>query len=177
MNASAKPGNNGKPSIPFFAVRARMHEYYRQLMETPGRIEQVAGGFALGVFFALSPWHGFQLLITLAFCALFRLSLAAGATGTMVFNIFVAMLILPIELEVGRLVLNSGPMHLPHGMKFNLEGVRKLLDTGLEILLPWFVGSVIVGGSIATLSYFWLRGALRTYRKRIYLRRHHGPDA
>ena len=158
-------------------LRRRATEYYQRLMETPGRIDQVAGGFALGVFFGFSPWHGFHFLLTMAFCALLRRSYAAGMLGAIVFNVFTGLFIFAAELEVGRRVLGIGRIRLPPELKFNYHGLRQLFTAGAHIFLPYLVGSVIVGGVAAVISYFWLRTSLKAYRERVYLRKHHGPDA
>ena len=160
-----------------FSLRGRAHDYYLKLMETPGRIDEVAGGFALGVFFGFSPWHGFHLLLTLAFCALLRRSYAAGILGAVVFNAFTALFIFAAEMEVGRRVLHTGRIRLPPELKFNYVGLQQLFRTGKVIFYPYLVGSLIVGGLAAAISYFWIETALRAYRKRVYLRKKHEPDA
>ena len=167
-----------EPPAPFrLNLRQRARDYYFKLMESPGRIDQVAGGFAIGIFFGFSPWHGFHLLLTFAVCALLRRSYAAGALGAIVFNAFTAFIIFPVELEVGKRVLHSGRIRLPPELKFDYVGLRQLLHSGERLFWPYLVGSLIVGGVSAAVSYFWVETALRAYRQRVYLRKKHEPDA
>ena len=157
-------------------LRRRLADYYRRLLESPGKIDEVAGGFALGIFFGFSPWHGFHFLLTLAFCVLLRRSLAAGIIGAATFNVFTAVPIFALELKLGRLLLGGPPMTLPE-LSFNLKGLGHLYRSGATVFYPYLTGSVIVGGVAAAGGYLWLRTSLRAYRRRVYLRRKDGPDA
>lgn len=176
MTAPAcQPGPD--PSPPGrLTLRARARDYYRRLMECPGQIEEVAGGFALGVFWGFSPWQGFHFLLTIAFCALLRRNMAAGVIGATVFNAFTALPIFAIELELGLLLTGQPPLTLSN-MSFDFEGMRRLMEAGKSVFIPYLIGSLVVGSAAAAVSYFWLKGSLKAYRERVYLRRHHGPDA
>jgi hypothetical protein len=157
--------------------RRRLADYYRRLMESPGKIDEVAGGFALGIFIACSPWLGLHTLLVLALCTLTRRSLAAGIMGSLVFNPLTGVFIFAAELELGRHLLHRRHLSLPRGLTLDYEGLKLLLHASGHLFLPLLIGSLIIGGAAAVIAFFWLRTSLRAYRRRVYLRRKSGPDA
>jgi uncharacterized protein (DUF2062 family) len=153
-------------------LKKRLSDYYTELMNTPGRINDVAGGFAIGVFVALSPWMGLHTVLVLALAFLFRKSLAAAILGSLVFNPFTGIFIFSLEFELGALISGSPPVEFPSHLSFDLNGLRELWRMGAGIFYPLFFGSLVLGTAAAVFSYFFVRRSLVTYRSRVYLKRH-----
>jgi len=143
-------------------------------MTLPGKIEDVAGGFAIGVFIGFSPWHGFHLVLAAALAALFRKNVAAGLLGAMVFNPLTSLLILTAEFKLGRIMTGSPPIEFPAHVTYDLEVLHALWRLGEEVFYPVLFGSLVLGAAAAVAGYFLVRRFLAAYRRRVYLKRH--PD-
>jgi len=153
-------------------LRKRISAYYTALMSTPGRIDDFAGGFAIGLIVALSPWLGLHTVLVLALATLFRKSLAAAILGSLVFNPLTGIFIFSLEFKFGALISGSPPVEFPADISLDLKGLQELWHAGAGIFYPLFFGSLVLGTAAAVLSFFFVRRSLVTYRSRVYLKRH-----
>lgn len=153
------------------SIKRSIQDYYSKLMNSPGRIEEVAGGFALGVFIAFSPWLGLHTVTALLLAFILRKSYAAAVLGTLVFNPMTGMFILLADFQVGKAFLRLEHVYMPPHLSFDLDGLSHLWRSGIEIMYPLFVGSLMLGLVAAAASYFLARRSLHVYRARIYARR------
>jgi hypothetical protein len=159
-------------------IRKYISDYYQKLMKLPGRINYVAAGFAIGVFFGFSVWHGLHLVLSGIFASLLRKSVAAALLGAMVFNPLTSVLILTAEFKLGRIISGAPPIEFPTPITYDLDGLKALWHSGTEIFLPLLYGSLVLGTLAAIISYFLVRRSLAAYRQNIYLKRHGDePDA
>lgn len=155
----------------FDGLKKKLGEYYDELMNMPGKIDDVAYGFAIGFMVGMVPWYGLQTAITVAFTRLFKKSMAAGVLGSIVSNPFTALPLFFVQYRIGRIILGTPKMKLPDNFAFDLELLHTLYVMGEDALYPILVGSVIVGIIGSVLSFFLVRRSLIAYRKRIYGRR------
>lgn len=154
------------------ALRHYLSDRYNRLMNMPGKIDDVAMGFAIGVFFAFSPWLGLHTALTFVITLVLRKNFAAGILGSLVFNPFTGPFIFYLEFAVGRRLLGAEKLSLPRGMTVDFHGLKLLWHAGFDVLYPLIAGSLVLGSLMAVLSYFLLQRALQVYRAKIYLKAH-----
>ncbi len=113
-----------------------------------GTPEEVAKGFALGIFIGMTPTFGVQMPIAF-FCAwIFRENKLAALLGVWVTNPLTAPFIYASEYEIGRLLLGMERLRLPG--EYNLESISHL---SWNILAPLCVGSFIFAVLFGSISY------------------------
>jgi len=144
--------------------RALSFRYYlEKLLEMRERPDETAKGLALGVFVGFLPINGFQVLVAVAIAAVARVSKLAAAIGTHITNPWTTIPILFLDYYVGCLVLNKESC-IPHLSSFSLSSI---LEAGKELLIPTFVGGMILGALFSVLSYFGVKSFLESYVEKL----------
>ena len=129
------------------------------LEEPPTR---VAAAFALGVFIAFFPILGIHSAMALALAVVFRLNKVAILVGAWTNNPWTIAPIYTAGTLMGCLVLGVSPASLGdvdwslHGRAF----YESLLAGFRPLLLPFVVGSLLLGAVAGTLSFLVLRPVL-----------------
>lgn len=114
-----------------------------------GLPEEIARGVALGIFIGMTPTFGFQMVIALFLAYLLRENRLAAILGVWITNPVTAPFIYAIEYEMGRLMLNLERARLPQ--EFTLQAYTNL---GWHVLSPLWVGGILAGLILGSLSYF-----------------------
>lgn len=120
--------------------------------------ERTAFAFALGVFIAFTPTFGFHYLTALIVFWILRLNLPALLLGTTVNNPFTIAPIYSFCLWIGLLLVGGKEPRQPITWDrsiWDLEGVRALLLQLKPLLVPFLVGTLLVG-TISSLLSYWL---------------------
>lgn len=144
----------------------RLRPLLRLLQNFRGSPEAIAGGFSIGLFLALTPTIGVQLLIAVFLATFFKLSRPATLFAVMVTNPLTIAPIFTFNYWVGRLFF-EGPsvgevsrqlLRIAKEMaKLNVWEVgaqmRAFAGIGQDILIPLIVGSLLVAAASAALSY------------------------
>jgi len=131
--------------------------YLQKLTELHESPDRTARGLALGVFIGFLPIIGFQVIVAVTIALLTRASKVAAAVGTHVTNPWTTIPILILDYYVGCFVLGKR-VCTPH-VDFGSFGA--LLNSGKEILIPMFVGGLILGSIFSVLSYFGMKRLLQ----------------
>jgi uncharacterized protein (DUF2062 family) len=131
--------------------------YLDKLLQLKDRPDEAARGLAIGVFIGFLPIIGFQVIVAVTISLFVRASKVAAAVGTHVTNPWTTLPILVLDYYVGCLVLGRHAC-LPN---LNLSSFHSLLACGKEILVPMFVGGVLLGTLCSVLSYFGMKRLLQ----------------
>jgi hypothetical protein len=110
--------------------------------------EDIAKGFALGIFIGMTPTFGFQMVIAVFLALLLKENKIAAAVGVWITNPLTAPFIYALEYESGRLLLGMDHARLPK--ELSLAAVKSL---GWDVLLPMTVGGVLYGALCAVFAY------------------------
>lgn len=110
--------------------------------------DEIAKGFALGIFIGMTPTMGFQMPIAVFLAMLFKENKLAALLGVWITNPLTAPFVYALEYEVGRILLGMDRVQLPR--EFTIDIVR---DLGMGVLLPLCAGSLVLGVLCAALSY------------------------
>ncbi len=135
-----------------------------------GLPEEIAKGVALGIFIGMTPTFGFQMAIALFFAYLLKENRLAAVLGVWITNPVTAPFIYAIEYEMGRIIMSLPRVHLPEELT-----VKAYAVLGWDILFPMWVGGIISGLILGSLSYYLtLRAipAVKGWRVPRWARRH-----
>jgi uncharacterized protein len=116
-----------------------------RMRESP---DEIAKGFALGVFVGLTPTMGIQIPIAIVLAMLLKENKLAAALGVWVTNPLTAPFIYALEYEIGRVLLGMERARLPEELSLGI-----ISELGWGVLLPLTVGSLILGAICTALAY------------------------
>jgi uncharacterized protein (DUF2062 family) len=143
-------------------LRARIRQKWDQLKAENASPEQLGLAFGIGVFWAFSPFHGFQFLLCLASAWLFRLNKLAALLGLSITLPPVVPAVIFLGVQVGALILHQ--QFLP----LSISQLRELGGNHLakELLLDLLVGGLVVGAVIGTVAGLLATRVIRRQRAR-----------
>ncbi len=134
-----------------------------------GSPEAIAGGFSLGLFLALTPTVGVQIVVAVFLATIFKLSRPAALIAVMVTNPLTIPPLFTFNYWVGSRVFDGPSVREVYGYFLKITGQMARLDfwevgaqlkiflqAGREMLLPLIVGSLAVASVSALLSYILL---------------------
>ena len=154
-------------------ISRRTRHYYRRLvrsiLRTNDSPRQIAGGVAVGMFFAFTPTVGFQMILAALFATILRCSRLPALVVVYVTNPFTAIPIFSVCYVLGVGVIERFGFRTlrfesiqkflvcPEDWGFWETIYRKLIEMsalGWEGLLPLWLGGVIAGGTSAAVAYY-----------------------
>jgi uncharacterized protein (DUF2062 family) len=135
--------------------------YLKKLLELRDKPEETARGLALGVFIGFLPINGFQVLVAITIAALTRVSKIAAAIGTHVTNPWTTIPILIIDYYVGCLILGRKTCLLC----FNFKDISSFLSYGFSLIVPMFIGGIVLGTIFSVLSYIGFKNFIHSIKK------------
>ena len=113
-----------------------------------GTPDEIAKGFALGIFLGMTPTFGFQMAMAVFFALLLRENRLAALIGVWISNPFTAAFIYAAEYEIGRILLGMDRVRL--SIQFNFDTFKSL---SWEVYLPMWLGSLVLGTVCAVICY------------------------
>ena len=140
--------------------RRWLREHSLKLLAIRDTPEAIAGGVAIGIFFAFSPFIGLKEISTIFFAWLTRCNIIAAVLAVTAHNILLP--IMPVifrwEYDIGYWLL-SQPHHFPPPLlKAHWEGHKwRSWITIFTIGKQFLVGSLVCTTPAAVLSYFLTR--------------------
>lgn len=133
---------------------------FRALHEVRDEPKEAAKGFALGVFFAMTPLVCIKLVITVLLASLFRWNRAAATIGVLTANPLTVPIIFSSAYFVGSIILGMDSA-LDINTLFSQQGIAQLLSESKEIVLAMMIGGTILGAIAGFIAYYAAFFALR----------------
>ena len=174
MSANSNSSSSQRKGA-FFVRRLKvvLRRWLRRILFQKDTPESIAAGTALGMFIALTPTVGLQMLIAVTLATLVRVNKVAAALLCWITN---PLTIPPIYYGCYRLGLLIMPEYRLRdvGKKFdelaNAESLKVYFVTitklGVEVYVPMFVGSLVLGAIFGFLAYPVTLRAVKAYRER-----------
>lgn len=146
-----------------------------RLRSSPHRI---ALGCSLGVFAAVTPLLGVQMLLAVALAIMLRASVRAAVLGTFIGNPVSWPLIWGATYAAGCALLGRDILPPPGGVEQQLttigdavrdaspERLDRAADALMPVLTPMLTGSLLVGLITAAISYYILKRVVAGSRAR-----------
>ena len=162
----------------------------QRIRDTP---EKIALGFACGALATFTPLFGLHFFVAAFFAWILRANVVAGLFGTIVGNPLSFPFIAAASLGLGRFLLGGSGKDvdgegvlsafgdvaallwnsLKGSLGFHVENAvswavtkSRFHDFWEQVMVPYFVGGLVVGLFIAVASYFLFRPAIAAYQKR-----------
>ncbi len=126
-------------------VRDKLHEAIGE--ETNER--SLAAGFAVGVFFSLTPLVSLHMVLALLVAIIFRLSKVAAIAGAWVNNPYTMPFVYYACFRLGKWIMGT---HIPTPAFDQLQ-LATILRAAKPYAAPLFLGTTIVGILAALLAY------------------------
>jgi uncharacterized protein (DUF2062 family) len=150
--------------------RRWLHEHSLKLLAIRDTPEAIAGGVAIGMYFAFAPLFGFKTLLAVFLAWVTRCNVLAAVLAVMLHEIifFLMPLIYWWEYALGHWLLSS-PHEWPRalaGFDFHHLHVRKLWENLLSAGRPLLVGGCLLPLPLAGVSYVITRPLVSRHQRK-----------
>ena len=134
-----------------------------KMVKDPLPPEDVAAGWALGMFIGCSIPFGFQLVISIPLAVMMRVSKIGATVGTFITNPVTIFFIYPVQTWVVNKVVFNGSLSFSRlmEMEWTWEAVRKL---GVDAMLSFFIGGIVLALILSPITYFTVKRIIIRYR-------------
>ncbi len=126
-------------------IRDKLHEAIGE----EGNAKNLAGGFAVGVFFSFTPLVSLHMVLALLVAIIFRLSKVAAMAGAWVNNPYTMPFVFYACFRLGKWMMG---VHLPTPVFEDLR-LTTILRAARPYAAPLFLGTTVVGLLAALLAY------------------------
>ena len=154
----------------------RAYKYiFKRVSRIPDKSHAIAIGVACGVAVSMTPFVGFQLLLT-ALCAfILRGNIVAGLLATAIGNPITFPFIWVGSYKLGNLIigqsaLSHGKIHFIELFKDMKEAIvmldfNLLIENVLPILIPMTIGGTIMAIISGFITYYLIIGMVDEYKR------------
>ena len=127
--------------------------------------EDVAAGWALGMFIGCSVPFGLQLIVAVPLAMMMRVSKIGATLATFITNPVTIFIIYPAQTYVANLLFFGGTLSFDSlcGVEWTWEAVRRL---GAEAIASFFLGGFINAVVLTPIAYFLVLHIVRASRVR-----------
>jgi uncharacterized protein (DUF2062 family) len=139
--------------------RPGLRERFRELLTIRDTPHRVAATFAAGLFLGISPLLGVHTVMALVVAWIFRLNKVVILTGVFVTNPWSIVPIYSFCIWVGILLL--GTENINPGLQGRPLSMIDLYGALGNLMMPFVVGTVLVGTVSSALSYFVVKGVIQ----------------
>lgn len=135
---------------------------YNQIVTMHDSPHHVALGFGMGVFLGILPFTGTLAAITMA--VIFKFNKASALLGSVVTNTWLSVVTFAIAGKIGCALLGYDWKIIydqAHDVVFHFTWASLWKTASIKIILPLFLGYLIVGALSGLFSYWVIRIVLR----------------
>ncbi len=151
-----------------FNPRRWIHEHSLKLLAIRDTPEAIAGGVAIGVFFAFAPIFGLKTVLTIFFAWVTRSNIIAAVLAVTAHDLILPLM--PViyywEYGIGYTLLN----HAWPPVKLRMHGAWQSWHSGIHFLLtvgkPLLIGGVLFSAPLAGISYFLTKTLMVRHHRR-----------
>ena len=132
--------------------------------------EDIAAGWALGMFVGCAIPFGMQLVIAVPLAMMMRVSKLGATLGTFITNPVTIFFIYPAQTFVVNKLLFHGSLTYSKlaGIEWSWEAVRRL---GAEVMVSFFLGGFLLAIVMTPATYFFVRRLVVHARARRAMKR------
>lgn len=127
--------------------------------------EDIAGGWALGMFIGCSVPFGIQLIIAIPLAMMMRVSKLGATLGTFITNPVTIFFIYPAQTFVVNKLLFGGSLTYSKlaETEWCWSAVRRL---GAEVMVSFFLGGILLAVIMTPITYFFVKRLVVKHRAR-----------
>ena len=147
------------------SLRSYWHALKAKMVKDPLPPEDVAAGWALGMFVGCAVPFGLQLIVSVPLALMMRVSKIGATLGTLITNPVTIFIIYPAQTWAVNRLLFGGSLTFQRlmDMEWTWHSVRRL---GAEAMVSFFLGGLALGMIFSPLTYFLVRRLVLWYRRR-----------
>ena len=150
------------------SLRAYLRDLREKMVRDPLPPENVAAGWALGVFVGFSVPFGLQLLVSVPLAMMMRVSKVGATLGTFVTNHLTIFVIYPVQCWVGNRLLGGDLSY--DAVNYALREVvaeksfESVISLGGNLFEAFFAGGILFAAVSTPLTYWFVLRAVKRYR-------------
>ncbi len=154
------------------SILGNISRFRRKVVREKLPPEDIAGGWALGMFIGCSVPFGMQLVIAIPLAMMMRVSKLGATLGTFITNPVTIFIIYPAQTYIVNRLLFSGTLSFSRLMEteWTWHAVRRL---GAEVMASFFLGGIFLAAILTPITYFVIKALVIRFRART---KHH-PSA
>ena len=139
------------------------HVLKAKMVKDPLPPEDVAAGWALGMFIGCAVPFGLQLIVSVPLAMMMRVSKIGATLGTLITNPVSIFIIYPAQTWVVNRLLFGGSLSFQRlmDMEWTWPSVRHL---GAEAMASFFLGGLALGMILSPVAYFLVRRLVLRHR-------------
>ena len=147
------------------SLRSYWHALKAKMVKDPLPPEDVAAGWALGMFVGCAVPFGLQLIVSVPLALMMRVSKIGATLGTLITNPVTIFIIYPAQTWAVNRLLFGGSLTFQRlmDMEWTWHSVRRL---GAEAMVSFFLGGLALGMIFSPITYFLVRRLVLRYRRR-----------
>ena len=144
----------------------RFRGFLRQLLHLGDSPERTALAFSIGVFFSFSPFVGLHTIMGLATAFLFKLNRLALLVGVYINNPWTLAPAASLGTALGFHILGTENKFAQVSWETMLKSSfwKEMFSDVENLLLPFFVGNLILSLAASVIAYFVLKRILVRHR-------------
>ena len=144
------------------SLRSYWHDLWAKMVKDPLPPEDVAAGWALGMFIGCSIPFGLQLVVSVPLAIMMRVSKVGATVGTLITNPVTIFFIYPAQTWVMYNILfgNREMGELP--TEWTRESVMALSG---PVIISFFLGGLALALILSPITYFIVKRIVIRYRK------------
>ena len=137
----------------------------RKIVKEPLPPENIAGGWALGVFVGCAIPFGMQLVIAIPLALMLRVSRLGATVGTFITNPATIFVIYPAQTFIVNKLLFGGSLTYTKLMEteWTWRAIRRL---GVEVVASFFLGGFLLAIILTPIAYFTVKRLVVVHRAR-----------
>ena len=147
------------------SLRSYWHLLKAKMVKDPLPPEDVAAGWALGMFIGCSVPFGLQLIVSIPLALMMRVSKVGATLGTLITNPVTIFVIYPAQTWAVNRLLFGGSLTFQRlmDMEWTWPSVRHL---GAEAMVSFFLGGLALGMIFSPITYFLVRRIVLRHRSK-----------
>ena len=147
------------------SLRSYWHALKAKMVKDPLPPEDVAAGWALGMFVGCAVPFGLQLIVSVPLALMMRVSKIGATLGTLITNPVTIFIIYPAQTWAVNRLLFGGSLTFQRlmNMEWTWHSVRRL---GAEAMVSFFLGGLALGMIFSPITYFLVRRLVLRYRSK-----------
>ena len=143
--------------------RSYWHDLRAQMVKDPLPPEDVAAGWALGMFIGCAIPFGLQLLVSIPLAIMMRVSKVGATVGTLITNPFTIFFIYPAQTWVMYNILFG---HREMG-ELPTEWTRQsVMALSGPVIISFFLGGIALALVLSPITYFVVKRIVIKYRSK-----------
>jgi uncharacterized protein (DUF2062 family) len=146
-----------------FSPAQRVRQLWHKLIHLQESPQQIAGGFAIGVFTSFLPVLPFDTPIAMGVAWVFRRNAIAAMIATSI-----TIVLVPIIPFIWYAAYHIGKLIVPakHVIKFSDASLSEVLRMGWDVFTATLIGSMILAAPIGLISYVLIKRVIIRWRQR-----------